>query len=76
MFGWFQKTARPAGNAAAKQLENKVAIVTGGGMGLGEALCAELARRGAVVVIADIDGKAAEQVATRITQSGGRVRAV
>jgi NAD(P)-dependent dehydrogenase (short-subunit alcohol dehydrogenase family) len=59
-----------------REFENKVAIVTGGGMGLGEALCEELACRGAVMIVADIDGNAAEHVAARITQSGGHARAV
>ncbi len=56
--------------------ENKVAIVTGGGMGLGQALCEELARRGALVVVADINDDAAAQVACRIADSGGKARAV
>ena len=55
---------------------NKVAIVTGGGMGLGQALCEELARRGALVVVADINDDAAAQVACRIADSGGKARAV
>ncbi len=38
-----------------QRFEGAVAIVTGGGMGLGEALCEELGRRGAKVVVADID---------------------
>jgi NAD(P)-dependent dehydrogenase (short-subunit alcohol dehydrogenase family) len=53
-----------------RQFENAVAIVTGGGMGLGEALCEELGRRGATVVVADIDGDAARQVAGRLAQAG------
>jgi NAD(P)-dependent dehydrogenase (short-subunit alcohol dehydrogenase family) len=53
-----------------KQFENAVAIVTGGAMGLGEALCEEMGRCGATVVVADIDGDAARQVAGRLAESG------
>jgi NAD(P)-dependent dehydrogenase (short-subunit alcohol dehydrogenase family) len=44
----------------------KVAIVTGGGSGIGEALCLELARRGARVVVADINAQNAQRVAAAI----------
>ena len=60
----------------ANQFKDKIAIVTGGGMGLGKALSQELAREGATVVVADIKGDAAVQVADRIAQNGGRARAV
>jgi NAD(P)-dependent dehydrogenase (short-subunit alcohol dehydrogenase family) len=59
-----------------QRFENAVAIVTGGGMGLGEALCEELWRRGATVVVADIDGDAAHQVAGRLGQRGASALAV
>jgi NAD(P)-dependent dehydrogenase (short-subunit alcohol dehydrogenase family) len=55
--------------------QNAVAIVTGGGMGLGEALCEELGRRGATVVVADIDEDAARTVAGRLEQGGAQARA-
>jgi NAD(P)-dependent dehydrogenase (short-subunit alcohol dehydrogenase family) len=59
-----------------QRFQSAVAIVTGGGMGLGEALCEELGRRGATVVVADIDGDAARQVAERLEQSGAPTVAI
>ncbi len=53
-----------------ERFENAVAIVTGGAMGLGEALCEELGRHGATVVVADIDADAARQVAGRLAERG------
>jgi NAD(P)-dependent dehydrogenase (short-subunit alcohol dehydrogenase family) len=59
----------------ADEFRNKVAIVTGGGMGLGRALCEQLAREGATVIVADIRGDAAAHVADRIAQNGLHARA-
>ena len=52
-------------------LENKVAIVTGGGSGIGRASAILLATEGAKVVIADIDVKGSQETVNQITSSGG-----
>jgi len=53
-------------------LENKIAVVTGGAQGLGEALCHRLAREGADVAVADLNGAGAEKVAVDIVAATGR----
>ena len=52
--------------AAQNSFEGKVALVTGGGSGIGEAIVRELAARGAKVVIADFNLPAAERVAADV----------
>ena len=56
--------------------ENKVAIVTGGGSGLGEAIGKDLAARGVAVVLTDIKLESAERVADEIRKHGGQAAAV
>lgn len=53
-------------------LPGKVAIVTGGGAGIGEATAALLADVGARVVVADVDVDGAERVAKTIVADGGQ----
>lgn len=58
------------------RLENKVAIVTGAGRGIGRAIAMKLAEEGAVVVVCDIEKSFAESVAGRITETGGNAVAM
>ncbi|NVP55851.1 SDR family NAD(P)-dependent oxidoreductase [Mycoplana rhizolycopersici] len=60
----------------ALSFAGKVAIVTGGGSGIGAAICTRLARDGAEVVIADIDPASAEKLAADIGADGGKAHAV
>lgn len=52
------------------EIEGKVAVVTGGGSGIGRALATALATGGARVVVGDIDRVGAEQTACRISARG------
>jgi len=52
--------------SVSKRLQDRVAIVTGGGHGIGRAYARRLAEEGAAVVIAELDGPAAERVAAEV----------
>ena len=56
--------------------QGRVAIVTGGGSGLGEAIAKSLAARGASVVVSDINLTGAERVVREIAAAGGTASAV
>jgi NAD(P)-dependent dehydrogenase (short-subunit alcohol dehydrogenase family) len=55
--------------------KNKIAVVTGGGSGIGRALARNLASQGADVVLADVQHDAAMTVAEGICESGGKASA-
>jgi len=58
------------------ELEGRIAIVTGGGRGIGRATALELARLGAHVVVAELDAANAEQTAALVVKAGRKAHVV
>ena len=58
------------------RLKDKVAIVTGGGVGIGRAYAHGLAKEGAAVIVVDIQEAEAKKVVVDIKQAGGEAMAV
>ena len=58
------------------RLANKVALVVGGGSGIGRAISRRFAQEGAAVVVADVRQDAAAAVVAEIGRAGGRATAV
>ena len=52
------------------RLEDRIAVVTGGGGHLGQAICLGLAREGAHVVVSDFDLGNAEDVSRQVEKEG------
>jgi NAD(P)-dependent dehydrogenase (short-subunit alcohol dehydrogenase family) len=55
----------------ARQLEGKVALVTGGSAGIGRAAALVFAREGAKVVVSDVDTKGGEETVRKVIDGGG-----
>ena len=53
------------------KLSGKVAVITGGGSGIGQAISTLFGRQGAHVEVLDVDGRAAGDTAAAIVSSGG-----
>ena len=60
----------------AIDLSGEVALVTGGGSGIGEAIARTLSRAGAAVAVADLSEQSAARVATAICDEGGKAMPV
>ncbi len=58
------------------RLKDKVAVVTGGGGGLGEGISLCFAREGAHVVVSDVSMESAERVAARVREAGRKSAAI
>jgi NAD(P)-dependent dehydrogenase (short-subunit alcohol dehydrogenase family) len=56
------------------RVQGKVALVTGGGKGLGEATCRLMAKEGAAVAVTDVDEANGKRVADAIVGAGGKAR--
>jgi NAD(P)-dependent dehydrogenase (short-subunit alcohol dehydrogenase family) len=67
---------RPRADLTVGRLDGKVAIVTGGGGGIGGATARALAREGASVAVLDVDRGRADLVVQDITAAGGAALAV
>src|SRR5687768_10287739 len=63
-------TTTPAPIQDLLRLAGKTAIVTGGAMGIGYGIAYRLAEAGANVVVADLDGEAAESAAKNLKEAG------
>jgi len=60
----------------AGRVEGKVALITGGGSGIGRACAVRFAKEGANVCVADLDGKAATETAQLVEAAGRKAAAV
>ena len=60
----------------AGRVDGKIALVTGGGSGIGRATALTFAREGAAVVVTDLREESAAETAAMIAEAGGKARAM
>ncbi len=58
------------------KLKDRVAIVTGGGSGLGQSMCVEMAKEGAKIVVADVSMDNADETINLVKSEGGQAISV
>jgi rhamnose utilization protein RhaD (predicted bifunctional aldolase and dehydrogenase)/NAD(P)-dependent dehydrogenase (short-subunit alcohol dehydrogenase family) len=73
---WQLEEAKIRRQPPEKELSRRVVVVVGGGNGLGQATACEAARRGAHVVIADLDKDAADKTGVEVQKFAGKEAAV
>jgi 2-keto-3-deoxy-L-fuconate dehydrogenase len=71
----FTLTAQTTKGTSEFNLDGKVAVVTGGGSGIGRAIALKFAANGARVRVLDVSQKDAEAVAAEIARAGGKASA-
>src|SRR3954451_12666561 len=70
------RTPNFPGSGAVMSLDGKVAVVTGGGRGIGRAVAVVLAAQGAPVAVWDLNAEGADETVAVIQKAGGTAIAV
>ncbi len=68
---WLLEEAKLKRQAPDAEFSGKIALVTGGGSGIGREVCLLLARKGAHVMVADVDARGAEAAAAEASAGAG-----